>query len=432
MPVNSQNPTISNSFLGNINNIGNTLPTSNMFPARVLDVNLTPSAKGDSLFQRSRGWFGISSITFEPIGGSTTITKTPQGNIALPLDSNYKKIPLVNEIVMIVASPGENAYYEDDLNIHSYFYMSTVNVWNSINSNPYPSPANQPKDLENSYEEVSQGFPNQNNQNNSVKLGNIFKENDDIRNLYPQEGDVIMEGRFGNSIRFTSTNRQSEDFKDIQSPWSREGQNGSPLTIIRNGQQPAGAFDQFLPLYEDIDRDDSSIYMTTNQNIGITLASNNLDSFGIDITPQVKTSARIQRTPKGERGKSNNDSDFIDIKFDSVNVEPKGASNSLSPNNLDNLSGLTTTPTEFERDEIELTRSEEIEEQQREFERDERDEIVEQQREGTRSVTQPVTSRGGRRNNTELTRSEEINQQRKERVYPPSPSGTNRGRGADR
>ena len=71
-----------------------------------------------------------------------------------------------------------------------------------------------------------------------------------------------------------------------------------------------------------------------------------------------------------------NDSDFIDVKFDSVNVEPKGASNSFSPNNLDNLSGLTTTSTEFERDEIELTRSEEIEEQQREFERDERDEIV--------------------------------------------------------
>ena len=94
-----------------------------------------------------------------------------------------------------------------------------------------------------------------------------FKENNDIRNLYPQEGDVIIEGRFGNSIRFTSTNRQPDDFKDIQSPWSREGQNGSPLTIIRNGQQPAGAFDQFLPLYEDIDRDDSSIYMTTNQNI---------------------------------------------------------------------------------------------------------------------------------------------------------------------
>jgi len=369
MPVNSQNPTISNSFLGNINNIGNTLPTNNMFPARVLDVNLTPSVKEDSLFQKSRGWFGISSITFEPIGGSTTITKTPQGNIALPLDSNYKKIPLVNEIVMIVASPGENAYYGDDLNIHSYFYMSTVNIWNSVNSNPYPSPANQPKTLENSYEEVSQGFPNQNNQDNSVKLGNIFNENDDIRNLYPQEGDVIMEGRFGNSIRFTSTNRQSEDFKDIQSPWSREGNNGSPLTIIRNGQQSTSGFDQFLPLYEDIDRDDSSIYMTTTQNIGITLASTNLNSFGIDITPQVKTTARIQRTPKGESGKSNNDSDNINITFDSVNVEPKGSSNSVSPNDLDELSNLSSNPIEFGREEFEteeeLTRSEEIEQQQR-------------------------------------------------------------------
>ena len=388
MPVNSQNPTVSNSFIGNVSNIGNTLPTSIMFPARVLDINLIPSIKPNSLFQRSRGWFGIGSITFEPIGDSTTISQNPQGNIALPLDSHYKKTPLVNEIVMIIATPGEDAYYEDNLDIQNYFYMSTVNVWNSVNSNPYPSPTNKPKTIQNSYEEVSQGFPNQNTGDNSIKLGNIFKENSDIRNLYPQEGDVIIEGRFGNSIRFTSTNRQSEDFKDIQSPWSREGQNGSPLTIIRNGQQPAGAFDQFLPLYEDIDRYDSSIYMTTNQNIGITLASNNLDSFGIDITPQVKTSARIQRTPKGERGKSNNDSDFIDIKFDSVNVEPKGASNSTSPNDLDDLSGLTSTSTEFERAEFET-----------EFETEEeltRGEEIEQQRRGRVSAAPPVFNRGER------------------------------------
>ena len=179
----------------------------------------------------------------------------------------------------------------------------------------------------------------------------------------------MVEGRFGNSIRFTSTNRQSEDFKDIQSPWSREGNNGSPLTIIRNGQQSTSGFDQFLPLYEDIDRDDSSIYMTTTQNIGITLASTNLNSFGIDITPQVKTTARIQRTPKGESGKSNNDSDNITLQFDSVNVEPKGSSNSVSPNDLDELSNLSSNPTEFEREEFEteeeLTRSEEIEQQQR-------------------------------------------------------------------
>ena len=369
MPVNSQNPTISNSFLGNINNIGSNLPVNNVFPARVLDINLTPSVNSDSLFQRSRGWFGISSITFEPIGDNSIIHKNPKGNIALPLDSNYRKTPLINEVVIIIAAPGEEGYYENDVNISNYYYISTINVWNSINANPYPSPSNFPKDNKKSYEEVSQGFPNQNNQDNSVKLGNIFKENDDIRNLYPQEGDVMVEGRFGNSIRFTSTNRQSEDFKDIQSPWSREGNNGSPLTIIRNGQQPAEAFDQFLPLYEDIDRDDSSIYMTTTQNIGITLASTNLNSFGIDITPQVKTTARIQRTPKGESGKSNNDSDNITLQFDSVNVEPKGSSNSVSPNDLDELSNLSSNPTEFEREEFEteeeLTRSEEIEQQQR-------------------------------------------------------------------
>ena len=74
MPVNSQNPTVSNSFIGNINNIGD-LPINIMFPARVLDINLTPSSQENSLFQRSRGWFGLSSIIFEPIGGSSVIAK---------------------------------------------------------------------------------------------------------------------------------------------------------------------------------------------------------------------------------------------------------------------------------------------------------------------------------------------------------------------
>ena len=349
MPVNSQNPTISNSFIGNISNIGYNTPSNNMFPARVLEVNLRPSTNRNSQFQQNNGWFGIGSIKFEPIGDSSLITKLPQGNIALPLDVNYRKTPLVNEIVFIISGPGEDSYYNDDLDISNFYYISTINVWNSINSNPYPSPINRPKTNSNSYQEVSEGFPNQSTGNGDIKLGDIFKENDDIRNLYPQEGDVIMEGRFGNSIRFTSTNRQPDDFKDIQSPWSREGRNGSPLTIIRNGQQRADAFDQWFPLFEDIDRDDSSIYMTVDQNIPVTLASNNLDSFGVDITPQVKTSARIQRTPKGERGKSNNDSDNINITFDSVNVEPKGES--ISPNDLDNLTGANI---DFERDEVNL------------------------------------------------------------------------------
>ena len=36
------------------------------------------------------------------------------------------------------------------------------------------------------------------------QVGNYFKQNFDARKLLPREGDFILEGRFGNSIRFGS------------------------------------------------------------------------------------------------------------------------------------------------------------------------------------------------------------------------------------
>ena len=355
-------------YFGN-STAGGGFPNSPGFiPVRVVEVNITPDDNETSLFKVQENYWGVGSIRFESLNEAQNLRGDLRNNIALPLNINIRTLPLVNEIVFIILGPSKENMVSGDPTAQTYYYTNSLPTWNNTNANVFPSQLGEGDTSTdtNTIQAIEAGIPNNpDNPKSGPTTGKVYEETSDIKNLYPQEGDVMVEGRFGNSIRFTSTNRQSEDFKDIQSPWSREGNNGSPLTIIRNGQQSTSGFDQFLPLYEDIDRDDSSIYMTTTQNIGITLASTNLNSFGIDITPQVKTSARIQRTPKGESGKSNNDSDNINITFDSVNVEPKGASNSVSPNDLDELSNLSSNPTEFERDEIELTRSEEIEQQQR-------------------------------------------------------------------
>jgi len=74
------------------------------------------------------------------------------------------------------------------------------------------------------------------------------------------EGDIMYEGRFGNSLRFSS---------DL---YNGEGQQGEPLTILAN---QAGN-----SLIEDINRDKASVYLTTNQKITINAANNaRLDSF---------------------------------------------------------------------------------------------------------------------------------------------------------
>ena len=334
-------------------------PTEKLiFSSRVKDIILDENHPEFEIYGE---WSAIGGILIEDVSQPSN---TNSITIAKPLFPNIKQYPLLNEVVVILVLPSTGL--ETNQTSNSLYYLPPLNIWGSQHHNAIPGFSELAPSQQKSYLQTSVGSTKKvTDEGTTINLGKGFIEQSNINPLQPYIGDYIIEGRFGNSIRFTSTNRQPDDFKDIQSPWSREGNNGSPLTIIRNGQQSTSGFDQFLPLYEDIDKDDSSIYMTTTQNIGITLASTNLNSFGIDITPQVKTSARIQRTPKGESGKSNNDSDNINITFDSVNVEPKGSSNSVSPNDLDELSNLSSNPIEFERDEIELTRSEEIEQQQR-------------------------------------------------------------------
>ena len=88
--------------------------------------------------------------------------------------------------------------------------------------------------------------------------------------MIPFEGDMILEGRFGNSIRFGSSNPRGKN------EWSENDSEGEPITIISNGQGST----EYTPL-EDINNDASSIYLTSNHNIqNFKISSNNFQSLG--------------------------------------------------------------------------------------------------------------------------------------------------------
>ena len=156
------------------------------------------------------------------------------------------------------------------------------------------------------------------------KPGNTFEEKANIRNLFPNEGDVIIEGRFGNSIRFGSTAKQSKENKNVESPWSTEGKEGNPITIIRNGQSQVDLpnFNNWFPIYEDIQNDDSSIYMTSGQTIPVVLASNNFASFGIDAVPIANTTKLLQNVPVLDPSASLVELDDTGNAYDTINQEP--------------------------------------------------------------------------------------------------------------
>ena len=86
------------------------------------------------------------------------------------------------------------------------------------------------------------------------------------------EGDVSLQGRWGNSLRFGST------IKNKLNDWSESGENGDAITIIRNGQHENNE-ETWVPISENINEDKSSIYLTTSQKIPIEVASNSYNSY---------------------------------------------------------------------------------------------------------------------------------------------------------
>jgi hypothetical protein len=86
----------------------------------------------------------------------------------------------------------------------------------------------------------------------------------DINPLLPFEGDIIHEGRFGNSLRFGST---AKSLSKYGNNWSTAGNNGDPIFIIRNGQSPTSPKEGWIPVTEDINNDLSSVYLTSFQKI---------------------------------------------------------------------------------------------------------------------------------------------------------------------
>ena len=127
---------------------------------------------------------------------------------ATPLYPNIKSYPLINEVVFLITAPSGD-YSSNSGNI-KYYYLSTLNIWNNVHVNPTPNPYQnlKPNSQNKSITEIEAGSTNKSGEQdtNEFKPGTYFQEKSNIYPLYPFEGDIIYEGRWGQSIRFGSTN----------------------------------------------------------------------------------------------------------------------------------------------------------------------------------------------------------------------------------
>jgi len=220
-------------------------------------------------FQELGEWNGLGIIEYEDVINPLPSPSLP---IARPLTGNFKNLPLVNEVVYIIALP--NTEIESISSNTIEYYINIISLWNHPHHNAFPTTPNTlPPTQQKDYTQTEAGNVRRvTDQSTEIFLGKTFIERSNIHPLLPFEGDIIYEGRWGNSIRVGST------VKDSINNWSSVGTNGDPILIIRNGQG-VQTEEGWVPTLEDINNDDSSIYSTSTQKIPLKASSTNYDSY---------------------------------------------------------------------------------------------------------------------------------------------------------
>lgn len=241
-----------------------------------------------ALLKKYNDYDALSGILFEPFtnpvlynSDSVEDNLINNYNFAKPLFPNMRQVPLLNEIAYIVSFPSTNSQdpRNIDLNQPEFYYFLPINLWNTAHQNGFPDPVNQynaeesPKNKTTLYTNAEAGATQNTTEeeDQDINLGETFEDKGTIKNLQPFEGDIIYEGRWGQSIRFGSTVLN-------KNPWSTQGTNGDPIFMLINGQAQTTT-EPWKPTVENINEDLGSIYVTSTQQIPIEVSSNSYDSY---------------------------------------------------------------------------------------------------------------------------------------------------------
>ena len=303
------------------------LKKSGIFSARVVKTILNnQDEESAKVFLKYGEWSTIGSILFNSIAQSNKAPNILTNQIAKPLFPSVSAVPLINEIVYILYLPDTNI--QSNVTTGTFYYFQSVNIWNSTHHNAIPNPylgESIPESQRQDYQQTETGNVRRvTDGSTEIELGDTFQERLDVRNLLPYEGDYIYQGRWGNTIRFGSTVTDAP----IPNPWSSVGENGDPITIIKNGQHEEDT-DPWEPQVEDINTDLSSIYLTSTQALPIDVSSKSYNSYfnaptatnEFDSEQVVINSGRILFNSK--------DDNILLSSFDTINL------NSINSVNID-------------------------------------------------------------------------------------------------
>jgi hypothetical protein len=193
-----------------------------------------------------------------------------------PIESSILEMPLLGELVILYKILGVFYYTRKVFLAHRVQENGLLQLNNQLNNRSDKLTSK----LATTRQELSPG---------KYKFGEYFKPDSRVRPLKHFEGDLLIQGRMGQSIRFGSS----------QMELSSTGM--APNIILRAGQgkdiekTDATKDSVFGLILEDINKDASSIWVTSDQNVPFEPITINAGSFNrsMQAPPQKYSGAQI-------------------------------------------------------------------------------------------------------------------------------------------
>ena len=213
---------------------------ASVIPVRVVDIILDDTHPEWETYGKMEA---LGAIKYRVVGEYQDESDPTLLDIAYPINSNFKNYPLLNEIVLLTAAPALDRDEANSNNSRSY-YTTIVNIWNNPHVNAFP--------------DTKQGIE---------ELGYNFEDKANVAPLQPFQGDLIIEGRQGQTLRFTGVDHDQMFV---------ENNDQKAITIFSNGKVGASPD---ATIVENIDDDPASIYMVEDHIVKLTQANEKRDAW---------------------------------------------------------------------------------------------------------------------------------------------------------
>ncbi len=203
--------------------------------------------------------YNVGAIKFRSLKGDMYVdSKDLQW--AFPLNANISEYPLIDELVTIHTM------------LNRTYYDVKINTTNRVTAQPIHGLNSEMEPII-SQEIRSEGYRKNTSERRHLagarrKLGKKFKDKESVYRLRHDEGDVVIEGRSGQSIRLGASWKSGAMFQS-------QVDEQSPNIILRAGPDESQYPNEgrFGLVKEDINLDKSSIYIVSDQLIPLKYAT---------------------------------------------------------------------------------------------------------------------------------------------------------------